>query len=89
MWRDEKAPRKWRKGLIVKLPKKGNLKEGKNWRGITLLSVVSKVMGRIVIDRIRIGVESKLRKEQAGFRPGSQGTTDWEQIFILRNIIEQ
>ena len=52
--------------------KKGNLKECKNWRGITLLSVVSKVMGRIVIDRIRTGVESKLRKEQAGFQPGRQ-----------------
>ena len=86
MWRDEKTPRKWRKGLIVKLPRKGNLKECKNWRGITLLSVVSKVMGRIVIDRIRTGVESKLRKEQASFRPGRGNT---EQIFILRNIIEQ
>ena len=67
VWRDEKTPRKWRKGLIVKLPKKGNLKECKNWRGITLLSVVSKVMGRIVIYRLRIGVESKLRQEQEAF----------------------
>ena len=67
VWRDEKTPRKWRKGLTVKLPKKGNLKECKNWRGITLLSFVSKVMGRIVIDRIRIGVESKLRQEQEAF----------------------
>jgi len=40
VWRDEKTPRKWRKGPIVKLPKKGNLKECKNWRGITLLSSV-------------------------------------------------
>ena len=39
-----------------------------------------------MIDRIRIGVESKLRKEQGGFSPG-RGTT--EQVFILRNIIEQ
>ena len=54
-------------------------------RGTTLLPVVSKVMGRIEIDRIRTGVESKLRKEQARFRPG-RGTT--EQIFIFRNIIE-
>ena len=29
VWKDEKTPRKWRKGLIVKLPKKGNLKECK------------------------------------------------------------
>ena len=42
VWRDEKIPRKWRKGLIAKLPKKGNLKECKNWRGITLLLVVSR-----------------------------------------------
>ena len=66
--------------------KRGNLKECKNRREITPLSVISKVLGRIVIDRRRTGVESKLRKEQAGFRPG-RGTT--EQIFILRNIIEQ
>ena len=75
VWRAEKTPRKWRKGLTVKLPKKGKLEECKNWRGIALLSVVSKVMGRIVIDRIRTGVESKLRKEQTGFRPG-RGTNE-------------
>ena len=45
MWREEKTPDKWRKGLIIKLPKKGNLRECKNWRGITLLSVVSKFHG--------------------------------------------
>ena len=86
VWREKKTPEKWRKGLIIKLPKKGNLRECKNWRGISLLSVVIKVKGKIVVDRIRIGVESRLTKEQAGFRPG-RGTT--EQIFILRNIIEQ
>ena len=40
----------------------------------------------MIIDRIKKGVDRKLRKEQAGFRPG-RGTT--EQIFILRNILEQ
>ena len=68
VWKDEKTPRKWRKGLLVKVPEKGNLKECKNWHGIMLLSVVGKVKGRIVIDRIRTGLESKLRKEKAGFR---------------------
>ena len=41
---------------------------------------------RNYFDRIRDGVNSKLRDEQAGFRSG-RGTV--EQIFILRNIIEQ
>jgi len=39
-----------------------------------------------VIDRIHNGVDIRLRNEQAGYRKG-RGTT--EQIFILRNIIEQ
>ena len=51
-----------------------------------MTSVPSKVFGRVLIDRIRDGVNSKLRDEQAGFRSG-RGTV--EHIFILRNIIEQ
>ena len=51
-----------------------------------MLTVMSKVMGKIVIERIRRGVDSKLRKVQAGFRLGSATT---EQIFVLENIIEQ
>jgi hypothetical protein len=31
----------WRKGILIKIPKKGNLSECNNWRGITLLSVPS------------------------------------------------
>ena len=86
VWEQEKTPEKWRRGLIIKLPKKGNLRECRNWRGITLLPVVSKILGRIIVDRIRRGIDHKLREEQAGFRKG-RGTT--EQVFVLRNIIEQ
>ena len=53
---------------------------------MTLLPVVSKVLERIIIERIRKGIDHRFRKEQAGFRSGI-GTT--EQIFILRNILEQ
>ena len=38
------------------------------------------------MERIRKGVDKKLRKEQAGFTP-ERSTT--EQIFILRNILKQ
>ena len=86
IWREERILRNWRRGLIVKLAKKGDLKDCKNWRGITLLAVISKVLGRVLIERIRTGIDDRLRNEQAGFRTG-RGTT--EQIFILRNIIEQ
>ena len=85
IWDKEEVPKTWKQGLIVKLPKKCDLKECDNWRGITLTSVPSNVFGRVIIDRIRNGVNKKLRDEQAGFR---RGRSTVEQIFILRNIIE-
>ena len=86
IWELENMPEDWRKGLIIKLPKKGDLTSCGNWRGITLLSVVGKVLARCIIMRMRDAVDSRLRKEQGGFRP-HRGTG--MQIFILRNIIEQ
>ena len=42
-WEQEKVPKTWKLGLIVKIQKKGDLTEYGNWRGITLTSVPSKV----------------------------------------------
>ena len=77
---------RWNKSLIVKLPKKSNLRECTNWRGITLFPVISKIFGRVLISRIKKGVDNILRKEQAGFRE-NRSTID--QIFTLRNISEK
>ena len=85
IWQYDKSPKSWRRGLIIKRAKKGNTKHCKNWRGIPLLSVVGKILCRIIIDRIRSGVDDRLRKKQAGYRKGRETT---EQVFILRNIIE-
>ena len=86
IWRQSKNPTEWNKGKIIKIPKKGDLSNCNNWRGITLLSIPSKILAKIIIKRISNAIDSKLRNEQAGFRKG-KGCID--QIFILRNIIEQ
>ena len=36
-WEEEEVPDDWKKGIIVKLPKKGDLSVCDNWRGINLL----------------------------------------------------
>ena len=81
IWNHERIPEGWKQGLIVKLPK--GLQKLKR-DNVAVCS--GKIMGRMIIDRIRKGVERRLRKEEAGCRKG-RGTTD--QVFILRNIIEQ
>ena len=49
------------------------------------MPTATKMKGKVIIERISRGVNKKLRKEQAGFR--SRSTI--EQIFVLRNIVEQ
>ena len=60
--------------------------ECSNFRGISLLSVVGKVYGRILINRIRDKTENVIAEVQGGFRRG-RGCTD--QIFIVRQICEK
>ena len=81
IWREERSPEDWNRGLIVKLPKKGGLAQCGNWRGITLLVTTAKIMGKIIISRITKELDNQLREEQPGVRKG-RGTT--EQIYILR-----
>ena len=86
IWSQEKIPAAWSKGLIVKIPKKGDRSVYDNYRGITLLSVPRKIFSRVIIQRIKDGIEEKLLEEQDGFR---RGRSTIEQLFSLRNILEQ
>ncbi|KAL1267682.1 hypothetical protein QQF64_033045 [Cirrhinus molitorella] len=86
IWDSETIPEDWSRGLIVKIPKKGDTKNCDNWRGISLLSIPSKVFCRVLLNRIEPAIDTRLRQEQAGFRKG-RGCMD--QIFTLRNILEQ
>ena len=65
IWKEEKISEVWEEGLIFK--KKGDLSNCNNWRGVTHLSIPSKILTRIALNRIQNTVEQHLRKEQAGF----------------------
>ena len=86
IWKTEQVPNDWRTGLLVKIPKKGDLSKCENWRGITLLCTISKVLTRIMLERLKAAIDNKLRKNQAGFR-AKRSCTD--HIATLRIIVEQ
>ena len=46
---------------------KVDLTQCDNYRGISLLSVPSKILCRVLIDRVKSGVDEMIRQEQAGF----------------------
>jgi len=85
IWKEEKIPEEW-KGLIIKMLKKGDLSNCNNWRAITLLSIPSKILTRVILNRIQYTVEQHLRKEQGGFL---KHRSCIDLINTLRIILEQ
>ena len=62
-------PSEWTKAIIIPLHKKGDVNNPDNYRGISLLSVVSKVYTHIIKSRLTVWAESNfvLTDAQAGF----------------------
>ena len=71
---------------FIPIPKKGNAKECSNYHTIALISHFSKVMFKILQDRLQQYVNWELSDVQAGFRKG-RGTRD--QIANTLWIIEK
>ena len=86
IWEKETMPADWKEGHLIKIPKKGDLSKCNNYRGITLPSVPGKVFNRIILERIKDGVDQQLRDYQAGFR---KERSCRDQIATLRIILEQ
>jgi len=87
IWNEGEMPNDWRCGLLIKITKQGDTANCDNWRGITLLSIPSKVFTRILLNRIKEHVNQRLRKEQAGFRPNRSCIDHINTLRII--IIEQ
>ena len=61
IWNEEDIPGDWKKGILIKLPKKGDLGNCNNYRGITLLSIPGKVFKKIISNKLKDIVDPKLR----------------------------
>ena len=65
----------WDVARLVLLPKKGDLSLRKNWRGICLLDIASKIFSSMCVRRLQIVMEEEGMDEQSGFR-AFRGTID-------------
>ena len=85
IWEFEKLPEDWSKGLFVNIYKG---KESKNvlksYRPICLLSHAYKAFAVILLTRLRIIIDARIRTGQEGFRPG-RGCAD--NLMVLRAAI--
>ena len=71
--------------IFITIPKKPKALECSDFRTISLMSHVMKVLLKIILARNEKKVEAEISENQSGFRPG-KGTR--EGIFNLRIIIQ-
>ena len=85
-WENGQVPEDWQRAVIVPVHKKGSKLKCENYRGISLLSIPSKVYARILDERTRDVTESKVLEAQGGFRKGRSCT---DQLFTIRQMSEK
>ena len=85
-WSMKKWPAQWTQYLVIPIPKKGNLRQCENYRTLILISHSSKILLRIIINRLNPQVACILYDEQAGF---CKGRSTVEHICNCRIIMER
>ena len=85
IWRTGDWPTPWTQSLIITLPKKGNLQLFQIYRTISLISHSSKVMLKVILNRLKPQAEEIIAEKQTGLRAGRSTA---ELIFNLRILCE-
>lgn len=53
VWADEEILKNWNERIIIKIPNKRNLSKYENWRAISLLSAISKIMTMFILNGLK------------------------------------
>ena len=70
VWEDKRIPDDWNETTITRILKKGALNDCNNWRGIIVLSIPTKILAKIIGNKLlsiiasRNVVDSRLREEK-------------------------
>ena len=69
LWENERWPKRDKKGIVVKVFKKGDLHECNNGRGVTSLPTISKIFSRTLLGESRKAKTRNVRRSRLGFHP--------------------
>ena len=74
-------PQEWNEGLIYMIPKtNGQLEELRNWRPITLLNVIYKILAKMIARRLQPYLSELIHDSQTGF---IQERSIFDNIFLF------
>ena len=81
-------PESWSKAMLIPIHKKGDKNNPNNYRGISLIDVISKIFTKILNTRLVNWADDndKMFQEQCGF---TKGKSTVDQIFILNALVQK
>ena len=68
IWKPQQWPQNWKRSVFIPIPEKGNAKECSDYRTIALISHASKVMLKILQDRLQQYMNCELPDVQDGLK---------------------
>ena len=71
IWKTQQWPQSWKRSIFILIPKKGNAKDCSNYHTTALISHASKVMFKILQDKLQQYLNHEFPDFQAGFRRGN------------------
>ena len=86
IWTSRTVPKVWLHASITCLHKKGALGIAKNYRGLSIGANMSRILSKIIINRLKEAYETNISDSQFGFRR-NRFTTD--SIYVLRSVIDK
>ena len=86
IWQTGKWQTPWTQSSLITLPRKGNQQQCQYYTWINLINHPSKVMLKVILNRLKPQAEKIIAEEQASFTAGRSTT---EQIFNLRILCEK
>ena len=84
--RQNMIPKSWHRAIVMLLHKKGDQKDLANYRPISLLSALYKLLTKIITNRISRQLDENQPREQAGFR---SGYSTMDHLQAMHQLIEK
>jgi len=84
IWNKEGLPEEWKESIIVPIYKKGDKTDCSNYRGISLLSTMYKILFNIPLSRLIPYAQEIIGDHECGFRHSRSTTV---HIFCIRQLL--
>ena len=84
-WKHRDVPPDWRIAILSMLHKKKSRSDPVNYRTLSLLSVVAKLVASITASRLQVLYNEVGSRSQCGFRPGHSGA---DAMIMVRAILD-